>query len=99
MKKENAFSTHLRCLITAIGVSNDFQSNIASVRGGMGGLKFIDVTQNLKILFGKKCNKIRSSSNVESYYLHIRIKTILRWGCFFLINKLQLRIIYICPDR
>jgi len=38
-----------------------------------GELKFIDVTQNFKIFIRKKCNKIRSSPNLESY-LHMRIK-------------------------
>jgi len=42
-------SAHLHGLFAAIGVSNDFYSNIASVRGG---LKFIDLHKILKFLFG-----------------------------------------------
>jgi len=81
-KKEgkNALSEHLRGLFAAIGGSIDFQSNIASVRGGRGGgLKFIDVTQNFRIFIQKKFNKIRLSPNLESY-LHMRIRIILAGG-------------------
>jgi len=49
--------------------------------------------------YSEKCNKICSSPNLESD-LQMRIKVILRWGSWFLlINKLQPKIIYICPDR
>jgi len=74
-----------------------FKAILQALEGG--GLKFIDVTQNFKILTRKKCNKIRSFLNLESD-LQMRIKIILgKVGCFLLINKLQPKIIYICPDR
>jgi len=68
-----------------------FKAILQALKGG-GRLKFIEVTQNFKIFIRKKCNK---------NYLHMRIKIILagRGAVVLLINKLQLKIIYICPDR
>jgi len=69
----------------------------------VGGLKFIDVTQNFKIFIRKNVAKFaRLSSNLESYLHSLAcLKSNMggRGGCFLLINKLQPKLIYICPDR
>jgi len=59
-KRKNALSAHLCGLFAAVGVSNDFYSNIASVGdGGRGGeLKFIDVTQNFEIFIQKNVTNL-----------------------------------------
>jgi len=85
-----------RGLFVAMGYLMTFKAILQALEGGE--LKFIDVTQNFKIFIRKKCNKIRSSPNPESY-LHMQIKIIVRGAVCLRFNKLQLKIIFICSNR
>jgi len=72
-----------------------FEAILQSLEGV--GIKFIDVTQNFKIVYSEKCSKFRSSPNLESY-VHAQ-KNNIGGSCFLLINKLQPKIIYVCSGQ
>jgi len=55
-----------------------------------GGLKFIDITQNFKIFIRKKCNKIRSSPNLEKLPAHAQ-KNNIGGAVFYLFISCNLR--------